>query len=57
MTAWALHLGFMSSIRKHKRRLRIITDLEKHITQLEDTIKHAVVNKYPKGAFSLLYCV
>ncbi|VDD74246.1 unnamed protein product [Mesocestoides corti] len=48
LTAWALHLGFVSSIRKYRRRQRVISDLDRSIRKLDQTLKHAVANGYPE---------
>ncbi|VDL96324.1 unnamed protein product [Schistocephalus solidus] len=40
-TAWALNCGFMSSIRKHRRRLKAKADLERSIAQLQEFLNQA----------------
>lgn len=49
LTAWALHLGPMAILRKHRRRQRVITEIEKAVKQIEEALKHAIDSKYPKG--------
>nr|VZI35463.1 unnamed protein product [Spirometra erinaceieuropaei] len=40
-TAWALNCGLMSSIRKHRRRLKAKADLERNIAQLQEFLNQA----------------